>query len=341
MASDELRIALTYGVDLEFAPGDEAWLEPSCGLESVEAVEAACLEAGWEIWRVAVDDDLAAVVRALEQRRPDVIFSMVESVKGDARLEAGMGYVMEWLGIPFTGAPPLALSLALHKPQSRATLRSAGIPIPRGVVLDRSDGPLDDLRYPVIVKPAREDGSIGIASANVATTEATARERARLVMEKFAQPAIVEEFVGGREFPVSLLGPTEDPEVLPLREIDYRLPPQLPRLLTYEAKWVTDSPEYGGTPSVPAVDVDPDLDHRVRSIARAAYRAIGLRDYGRVDVRLHESEGPLVVDVNPNPELLPGDAGIAGAALDAGVSFTELVRFIVLQAAERRSSAGV
>jgi D-alanine-D-alanine ligase len=335
MSSDGIRIALTYGADVEFAPGDEAWLEPSCGLESVEAVEAACLDVGWDIWRVAVDHDLGAAVGALEQRRPDVVFSMVESIRGDARLEAGMTYLLEWLGIPYTGAPPVALSLALHKQHARAMLQSAGVPVPRGIVLERFDASLDGLRFPLIVKPAREDGSIGISSASVVVTEDSTRDRVQLVLDRFAQPAIVEEFVDGREFAVSLLGPTANPEVLPLREIDYRLPPHLPRLLTYEAKWVAGSSEYGGTMSVAAPDLDPELEGQLRSTAQAAYRAVGLRDYGRIDLRLHPTHGPVVVDVNPNPELLPGEMGIAGAALEAGLSFTELVRVIVEQAVAR------
>lgn len=335
MSSDVLRIALTYGVDVEFAPGDEAWLEPSCGLESVEAVEAACRELGWEIWRIAVDRDLAAAVGALEQRRPDVVFSMVESIGGDARLEAGVTYLLEWLGIPYTGAPPFALALALHKQHARAMLQGAGVPVPPGMMFEHPDFSLDGLRFPLIVKPAREDGSIGISSASVVATEGSTRERVQLVVERFAQPAIVEEFVDGREFAVSLLGPTEDPTVLPLREVDYRLPPHLPRLLTYEAKWVTGSPEYGGTLTIAASDLDSELEGQLRSTAQAAYRAVGLRDYGRIDLRLHPTDGPVVVDVNPNPELLPGEMGIAGAALEAGLSFTELIRVIVEQAVAR------
>ena len=146
---------------------------------------------------------------------------------------------------------------------------------------------------------------------------------------------IVEEFVDGREFAVSLLGPTEDPTVLPLREVDYRLPPHLPRLLTYEAKWVTGSPEYGGTLTIAASDLDPELERQLHATAEAAYRAVGLRDYGRIDLRVHPTDGPVVVDVNPNPELLPGELGIAGAALEAGLSFKELIRVIVEQAVAR------
>ena len=340
MASDPLRVAVTYSVDLEFAPGDEAWLEPSCGLESIDAVEAACLDAGWEAWRVAVDDELSATVSALEERRPDVVFSMVESVRNDTRLEAAMAYLLEWLRIPYTGAPPLALSLALHKPLARATLESAGVAMPRGVVVELADASLDGLRYPLIVKPSREDGSIGISSSNVVVDAAAARDRIGHVVARFDQPALVEEFVDGREFPVSLVGATNDPQVLPLREIDYRLPPHLPRLLTYEAKWVEGSAEYGGTFSV-SPDLDPELAAELRSIARAAYQATGLRDYGRVDIRLHPQDGPLVIEVNPNPELLPGTGGIAGAALAAGLSFGDLVGLIVEQAVARGSAVGV
>jgi D-alanine-D-alanine ligase len=340
MASHPLRVAVTYSVDLEFAPGDEAWLEPSCGLESIDAVEAACLDAGWETWRLAVDEDLASTVGALEKRRPDVVFSMVESVGNDTRLEAGMAYLLEWLRIPYTGAPPLALSLALHKPLARAMLESVGVAMPRGRVMELADASLDGLRYPLIVKPSREDGSIGISSSNVVADAASARDRIHDVVARFGQPAIVEEFIDGREFPVSLLGATDDPHVLPLREIDYRLPPHLPRVLTYEAKWVEGSPEYGGTFSVPAPDVDSALAAQLETIARAAYRAAGLRDYGRVDIRLDPQAGPLVIEVNPNPELLPGTGGIAGAALDAGLSFGDLVGFIVEQAVARGLPAG-
>jgi D-alanine-D-alanine ligase len=338
MASDPLRVAFTYGADLEIPPQGQEWLEPSCGLESVDAVEAACRAAGWETWRVVVDDNLAATVQALEARRPDVVFSMVESVRGDARLEAAMTYVLEWLEIPYTGAPPLALSLALHKPRARAVLQAAGIPIPKGTVVADVDASLDGLSYPLIVKPSREDASIGIHSANVVSDDISRRERVGFVLERFAQPAIVEEFVDGREFTVSVIGAPSDPEILPLREIDYRLPLGLPRVLTFESKWVPDSPEYLGTPCVTAPDVDPELAAQVRRIAAEAYRAIGLRDYGRVDVRLHPVEGPLVVDVNPNPELVP-DGGIASAALERGLSFDDLVRFIVEQAVARGSSA--
>src|SRR5205823_669256 len=144
---------------------------------------------------------------------------------------------------------------------------------------------------------AREDGSHGIRNASLAATEVEARERARYVIERYAQPALLEEFVDGREFNVSLLGPAEAPLALPLREIRYTLPPELPRLMGYEAKWKPETVEYRET--LPAtVEDPPELVEAVSSVARAAYSALGLRDYGRVDLRLDTDGTPTVLDVN-------------------------------------------
>jgi D-alanine-D-alanine ligase len=329
-------IALAYNDDHELVAGET---DDSIGVEGVldqvQAVEETCRELGWQAWRLPVGRDVAAVVELVRRRRPDVVFSMVESVAGESRLEAAVAYLWEWLGLPYTGSPPVALALALQKPLARAVLVDAGVAVPRGAVLERGDEPLDGLGYPVIVKPTREDGSHGIRSASLAATEAAARERARYVIERYAQPALVEEFVDGREFNVSLLGPAEAPVVLPLREIRYTLPPGLPRLMGYEAKWKPETVEYRET--LPAtVDDPPELVESISSTARAAYTALGVRDYGRVDLRLDGAGTPVVLDVNPNPDIVPGgNFGLAATALAAGYSFPELIGFIVDQALAR------
>ncbi|HST26259.1 MAG TPA: ATP-grasp domain-containing protein [Gaiellaceae bacterium] len=331
-----MKIALAFGEDRALAAGEP---EDSVGVEAVrdqvDAVEEACASLGWEPRRVLVGDDLPSVVDPLRAAGPDVVFSMVESIGGDARREASAAVLFEWLGLPYTGSPPFALALALRKPLARAALAEAGIAVPRGAVLERGDEPLD-LRYPAIVKPSREDGSHGIRSESVVADEAGARARAAYVIERYAQPALVEEFVPGRELNVSLLGPADSPTVLPLREIGFALPDSLPRLVTYEAKWLPGSVEYRGTPSEP-VTGPQELVEVVSETARAAYRAIGLRDYGRVDIRLDADGTPVVIDVNPNPDIAPsGNLGLAGAAADVGMSFPDLVAFVVDQALSRR-----
>ena len=338
-----MLVALAYNSDHSLKagePDDRIGVEGV--LEQVAAVEQACLELGFETWRVGVDRRLGALVELFEARRPDVVFSMVESIDGESQLEPAMAYVWEWLEIPYTGSPPVALALALDKPLARSVLASAGVRVPRGLLLTRDDEPLDGLRYPLIVKPSREDGSHGIRSESVVGDEAAARERVRYVTERYAQPALVEEFVDGREFSVSLTGPSTAPVALPLQEIVYTLPPHLPRLLGYEAKWMLDTVEYQGSMPAPPSDLEAEIAETIVTAARAAYSALGLRDYGRVDLRLHPSEGPLVLDVNPNPELGPDEPlGPAVAALEAGVSFPDLVGSIVDQALARSSRTHV
>jgi D-alanine-D-alanine ligase len=330
-----VEIALAYNDDHSLAAGeadDSAAVEGV--LEQVGAVEEACRQLGHEPRRVPAGRDLGPVVAALSQPRPDLVFSMVESVGGDARLEPAFAYLLEWLLLPYTGSPPLALALALHKPLARHVLAGAGVAVPSGVVLERADDPLEGFRYPVIVKPSREDGSHGIRSESVVQDEASARARAAYVIERYAQPALVEDFVPGRELNVSLLGPADAPVVLPLRELRYDLAPGLPEVVGYEAKWLPESPQFRGTTPVPA-ELEPALAESVAATACAAYAALGLRDYGRVDVRLGEGDGPLVIDVNPNPALTPGMTGLPGAAAAAGMSYTDVVGFVLDQALAR------
>ena len=162
------------------------------------------------------------------------------------------------------------------------------------------------------------------------------RARVAWVVEHYRQPALVEEFIDGREFNVSILGGGDGARALPLAEIDFSaLPAGFPRVVTYEGKWDETSPEYRGTEPVAADAVEPTLADAVRRTALAAYRALGLRDYGRVDLRVDARRGPLVIDVNPNPDISPG-AGLARAAARGGLDYGRLILEILEAAAARR-----
>jgi D-alanine-D-alanine ligase len=334
-----MRVAVLSNPDQGLAHGEAIdRIAVQGGDEAARAVAAACRENGWQVVRVAVTKDPAGVIADLGILRPDVVFHLVEAVAGDARLEAASASLLEWVGVPYTGSSPRTLALALEKPLARAQLAAHGVPVPRGVVLELGDEPLRGLRWPCIVKPAREDASHGISAESVVADEGACRARAMYLRERYAQPALVEEFVDGPEFNVSFLGSGERAEALPLSRIDFSgFPPGRPPLVTYEAKWVPESADYRGTlPSFPD-DLDPSLAERVRSVAIAAYRALGVRDYGRVDLRVHREAGPLVLDVNPNPDPSP-DAGLARAAAKAGMTYARLVRRIVEDALARAPS---
>jgi len=244
--------------------------------------------------------------------------------------------LLELLGIPFTGSPPEVLSFALRKDRVKQRLEAAGIPTPRGRVLSSADDPCD-LPFPLIVKPVREDGSVGIWRTSVVHNRDELSRAVEAVVTTFRQPCLVEEFIDGRELNVALLGhPT--PRVLPLSEIDFgALPVGVPQIVSYDAKWTTGSVDDLGTVPVLHPVLPNTVAARVRRAAAEAFRAVGVRDYGRVDVRLAASGVPYVIDVNPNCDLSSG-AGMARAAAAVGIDYPALVGLLVRYASRRRRS---
>lgn len=328
-----IRVAIAYN---EARPPDDGEdlrvYEASVALyDAVDNVQAACLELGWRPERVLVGRDPRTLLDAAA--RADVVVNFVEDIDGDARLEAAAAWLLEWAGAAFTGSPGLALSLSLDKHLAKACLAASGVQVPAGGVLaDAQRDPLPPMVYPVIVKPAREDASLGIERDSVAGDEAVARAQAARIIGRFDQPAVVEEFIDGRDLTAALLtrgaggGP---PEMLPIREFDYTdMPPGLPRILTYESKWVTDSDEFRGSPAVPARGLSADAQRRIEQAARATWDAIGLRDYARIDMRLRDDDTPVVIDVNPNPDL-SSHAGMADTARQTGIDYRQMIRRIV------------
>jgi D-alanine-D-alanine ligase len=336
-----MRVTIAYN-DPEPGPDDDLReFEANMALyDAVDNVEEACRDNGWEVSRVVVGTDPTVLVEAA--KRADVVVNFIEAIGDDARLEAAAAWLLEWIGVPFTGSPGRALSLSLHKDTAKACLATAGVRVAPGCVLMDASDPIPELRYPLIVKPSREDASLGIEERSVVQDEAEARAQAARVINRFRQPVIVEEFIGGRDLTSALLthgkagGP---PQVLPIREFDYtRLPSGMPRILTYDAKWNVDSPAFMGSPPVATEDLDDQTVERIATAALTAWEVVGLRDYARIDMRLPEDGLPVVIEVNPNPDL-SSNAGFADTAAQIGIGYPELVRRIVEGALARGRTA--
>jgi len=339
------RVAIAHDDWGLVAPKDAAGMHSELAvIEAVVAVEAACHDAGWETCRIVVGSRgtepgrgwARHLVGDLEREQPDVVLNLIESVDGISSLEVAGAWLLELSGLPYTGAPPRALQLALDKSVAKAVLAARGVPVAGGLVMETGEEPLPKhLRWPLIVKPVREDGSNGVTQDSVVSDEATLRLRVQQVVAEFLQPALVEEYIEGREINVALLGEGDTLELLPLAEIDFGGYPDGYRpIVTYDAKWNPDSQEYTGSVSVAAKAMDEGTRERVSSVALAAHRAIGVRDYARVDIRLDPERGPIVLEVNPNPDISP-DAGIARTAGRVGMSHAALVQRIVNMAIER------
>lgn len=332
------RVAVLYNVDYEdVSPEvDLAWAARAEVRLVATSVADALSGTGYEAHLVPVDGDLGNLRTQLAELDCDCAFNLCESLAGDARLESAVPVILELVGIPFTGSPPEVLSFALRKDRVKQRLEEAGIPTPAGRVLTRPADPCD-LGFPLIVKPVREDGSVGIWRTSVVHNRVELERAVEAVLTKLRQPCLVEQFIDGRELNVALLGhPT--PRVLPLSEIDFStLPADAPRIVSYDAKWTSGSVDDLGTVPILHPVLPNATAARVRRVASDAFRAVGVRDYGRVDVRLAPTGVPYIVDVNPNCDLSP-NAGIARAAAVVGIDFRALVRLLLRYALRRRRS---
>lgn len=322
-----MRIAIAYNDSSNLAAGREIdAIAVAAGANAANDVRLACEANGWKA-------DLFPVRQADQLRNvsADLVFNLVESDGALGNLEADAALVLENVGIPYTGSPPAVLARAQDKNRAREMLRQVGIRIPRGCPSDDDRG-LSALRYPCIVKPAREHASHGLSLDSVVYSDLEAGRRADFLRDTYRQPALVEEFIAGREFNVAILG--EGASVLSPAEIDFTgFPEGAPRILTFEAKWIESSPECRGSVSRKA-EVEQALEDRLTRTALLAYRASGIRDYGRIDMRVGDDGDPSVIDVNPNPDL-SRSAGLALAAERSGIRYERLVERLAGYAMKR------
>lgn len=340
MTGDEQRrVVVVYNRDFEGAEADPE----NRAREDVENVADHLLEVlrshGIDATAIGVHDDVAVALSDIRAASPDVVFNLCESICGDSRFEPLLPMLLEKEGIAFTGSGSLALSLALHKDRAKEILRARQVPTPGAILVGRAGDPVS-LPFPLIVKPSREDASVGIYSESVVSDREALDARVAHVISQYRQPALVEQYIEGREIYVSLLGrAAAAPEVLPFFEIDFSgLPADRPRIVSFEGKWVEDSIEYRGTTPV-RCQLPADLEERVASAARAAFAALELRDYGRIDIRLDDAGTPYVIDVNPNCDLSHAAGGFARAARAAELTYDDVVLRILDLAGERRFHA--
>lgn len=270
-----------------------------------------------------------------------IVFNLCEGAFGKSSFEMHIAALLDLYGVKYTGSGPLTLGLSLDKGLTKDILHSRDIPTPEYCVMNEPPTRLKrGLKFPLIVKPLKEDASLGIDSGAVVKTMKELKKRVEYIIAKFIQPAIVEEYVEGREFNIAVIGNNGSLRALPPSEIEFiDFPEGIPKICCYEAKWVTESPLYKKTvPSCPA-NVPESLKDELQAVALKAYGAMGCRDYARVDMRLGEDGNLKVLEVNPNPDI-SSDAGLARAARAVGLDYAGLILNIVGSAAARYGVAG-
>jgi D-alanine-D-alanine ligase len=311
-----MRIAVIFdgGAD-DWSPEDvQSVLEP------VNEVSAALTAAGHQVAKVPVEADLAWFRRV---RDVDLVFNLCEGIGGESHWEYKVASAIELAGIPYTGGSAWMMTVCHRKPLLNAVLQAATLPVPRWHAADGNPVP-PDFPLPAIVKPAEEDASVGIEQASVVVTRDQLDERVAAHAEHYGS-VIVQQYIAGREIAVAFVGE----HMLPLSEIDFSgMPEGAWPIVSFDAKWTPESPEYSGTKPVCPAPVDRPLAERIRDIARTAWRAVEGQGYGRVDMRVDAHGRPWVLEVNPSPDI-SSDAGLVNMARAHGWSYDELVQQIV------------
>jgi D-alanine-D-alanine ligase len=293
---------------------------------------------GHEILLVGVHKDPREILDRCAEWKPDLVMNCAESFKGEARLDHLFPALLEAGGYRYTGSPPLGLQVSRDKAMSKKILAYHGIKVPGFATWRPNEEVAEapDLRFPLIVKPLSADASEGIAQASVVENLETLAERVGFVHARFEQPAIAEEFILGRELYVSLLGNGKTLELLPLTELVFDKEKNAPeeRFATQSAKWDEAYRRRKGVRNVFARPVSAAARERIEATCRTAFRALWLRDYARIDVRLTDDDEVWVLEANANPFISPGHE-IANAAEKAGMPYPQFIQRIVDEAMAR------
>lgn len=309
-------------------------LSESGFIEQINEIIASLKKYYTNVGHYAVTSDIRKTVKDLFKSSPDIIFNFVESINGNANYEPYISGLFELVGFSFTGNSALSLGNCLDKIRTKHILKSSNIATPDFVLAKLKETFSEKsflLRFPVIIKLIKEDASIGISENSVVNDIYSLNKQLKFMYKTYKQDIIIEEFVKGREFNVSILGD----KILPISEITFKnLDKSLPNLVTYEAKWAPESDYYKSTiPNCPA-KISSKLEKKLRQLALASYKAMDCRDYARVDFRVDKHSNPYVIEVNPNPDISK-DSGFIRSAKKAGISYSKVLKIIVEFAKER------
>lgn len=320
-------IVLLYNVDPEWTSSEKEEV-----IIQANKLSDALAGMGHPVTLLALtEDDLDCRLKSFE-RGQNIVFNWCEALPGRKNSEWLVARQLEIMGFTFTGADAETLVHAQDKLRVKHALEQAGISTPAWRVFSAPDSS-DWKHFPAIVKPVNEHCSTGINANSVVMDSFQLQERISLVIAQYEQPALVEDFIDGREFHVSVLG-NEDLMVLPVAEMDFSFFKNVQdRLCSYDAKFIPGSLHYEKIETLLPAPLSEEESRDLSDVCRRAYRAIGCRDYARLDIRLQEGIF-YVLDVNPNADI-SYDASMACAAEQAGISYGQMGSLIVQMAAER------
>jgi len=331
-----VRIAVLYRkldprFQQNFAEDTEGREDESYHEQIVEALQRR----GHDAFAFRVRED---ELQKLAELDCDLAFNLVEEgLNNDSALEPHLPAILDVYGIPYTGGDFLSLALTTDKSRAKEILGFHQIPTPGFQVFSAADEPLrEGLSFPLIVKPVREDASIGVFRDSVVMDEHALRRQVRRILRRYRQAAIVEEYVDGRELSVGVIEQGSKKIVTPMNEVVFNVPPGALRVYTYTAKWDDESEEYDTIvpDQCPAEDVAPEAEAEIRALAVRVFDVLRLRGYARIDFRLTPDGRIFVLEVNANP-LIGDESVMAVMAEKMGWNYPRLVHTIATEAYRR------
>jgi len=325
--SSDIPVLLLYNLDPKWSAHEQAEVLDVTSLAG-EALRAA----GFPVTSIQVIDNNLESVLSNYDPLEFVVFNWCEGIPGLPHSEWMVADYLEQHGFVFTGAGSAALSLTMDKSSIKQLLDEAGVLTPPWVICNHSIA-VDWSHFPAIVKPSRGHCSEGINRNAVVTTPIGLKARVRYIVKRFQQPALIEDFIPGRELHVSLWGNGEI-DVLPPAEMEFSsFRDQYDWVCTYEAKFVPESEQYQKIKTVLPAPLSPDELHDVEHACKVAYTVVGCRDYARIDIRMKDGLF-YITDINPNADICPDTTTIA-AANYAGYSYSDFLERLVMLAAGR------
>jgi D-alanine-D-alanine ligase len=295
-------------------------------------VLAALGELGYTTEHLAIFDNLDLLRQKLETFAPDVIFNLADQFKNNRGFDQNIASLLEMQGVPFTGCGATGLVLCKHKGTSKKILGYHHIHVPNFVVIPRGQriARLKRPKFPLLVKPVKEEASYGISQASFVTSDEQFRERVAFIHEKHDADVIAEEYIEGREFYVSVMGNLKL-TVFPIRELVFgQVPPNEPKIATYKAKWDEEYRKRWGLQNQFPEGLEPALVAQIEETCKRIYRLLTIEGYARIDLRLTAANEIYFIEANPNP-ILAADEDFAQAAGKAGLTYPQLIDRIIRQ----------
>jgi D-alanine-D-alanine ligase len=293
-------------------------------------VMGALGELGHRAQHLALSDDLDLLRQKLTSCEPDVLFNLADEFKSNTGFDQNIVSLLEMQGVPFTGCGATGLLLCKHKGISKKILGFHRIRVPNFVVISRRQRIIrpKHLKFPIVVKPVKDEASYGISQASFVETDEQFRERVAFIHERHDADVIAEEYIVGRELYVSLMGNSQL-TVFPIRELVFsEVPPDAPKMATYSAKWNEEYRKRWGLKNQFAEELDPALITKIEQICKRIYRLLTIDGYARIDLRLTADNEIYFIEANPNP-ILAADEDFALAAGKAGLSYPQLIERII------------